>query len=152
MHAEYMNVVEELADLQDWCISEQGEWGVPVPYFVRKGSRDVLGDPLVTRWVAAIVANEGSDAWFSRDTKDLLPPGYNASEFEKGNQIFDIHFESGLSWDFCLNKQHIASTQQYANLKQLLKDLEPIEKPVQGRMARLKKPKAQALYSEEDVR
>lgn len=37
------------------------------------------------------------------------------------------------------------------NLKRLMSDLEPASKPVQGRMARIKKPKAQALYSDQDV-
>lgn len=85
VHGEYMNVVEELADLQDWSISEQGAWGVPVPYFVRRRDGEVLGGAEVSRWVARIVEQKGSDAWFEKDVRELLPPGYDASEYEKGN-------------------------------------------------------------------
>jgi isoleucyl-tRNA synthetase len=31
--AYYVNVFEELADFDTWFISEQGQWGIPVPYF-----------------------------------------------------------------------------------------------------------------------
>ncbi len=31
---EYLNIAEELNNFSEWCISELGSWGVPVPYFV----------------------------------------------------------------------------------------------------------------------
>lgn len=38
----YMNVVEELNDFDEWCISDQGDWGIPIPYFVRTDTGEVL--------------------------------------------------------------------------------------------------------------
>jgi isoleucyl-tRNA synthetase len=31
--AYYFNIVEEINDFNDWCISEDSQWGLPIPYF-----------------------------------------------------------------------------------------------------------------------
>ena len=31
----YVNMAEELNDFDEWCISERGVWGIPIPHFVR---------------------------------------------------------------------------------------------------------------------
>ena len=38
----YMTVAEELNDFGEWCISEQGLWGLPVPYFQKINENEVL--------------------------------------------------------------------------------------------------------------
>jgi len=38
----YMNIAEELNDFDEWCVSDQGDWGVPIPYFVRNDTGEVL--------------------------------------------------------------------------------------------------------------
>jgi len=42
LHNEYMNLVEELSDFNEWCISEMGHWGTPVPYFIHKKTGNFL--------------------------------------------------------------------------------------------------------------
>jgi isoleucyl-tRNA synthetase len=31
----YINLVEELADFEEWCISDNNYWGIPIPHFIQ---------------------------------------------------------------------------------------------------------------------
>jgi len=91
-----------IADRQDWCISRQRIWGVPIPIFYCKNCRKELITDETIEHIAKIFEKEGSDAWFSKDVKELLPPGAKCpvcgcSEFEKETDIMDVWFDSGSS-------------------------------------------------------
>ena len=61
----YLNIAEELNDFDEWCISERGTWGIPIPYFARKDTDEVLFDAEIARHVADIFRKQGgSDAWY----------------------------------------------------------------------------------------
>ena len=61
---EFLNIAEELNNLSEWCISEFGSWGVPVPYFVNQSNGQVLMNEDITRHVASLVRQKGSDVWY----------------------------------------------------------------------------------------
>ncbi|WP_031513484.1 isoleucine--tRNA ligase [Desulfofalx alkaliphila] len=85
----------------DWCISRQRTWGVPIPIFYCKD----CGKELITEETIAhleeIFAEHGSDAWFAREAKDLMPQGITCqcggTAFEKETDIMDVWFDSGSS-------------------------------------------------------
>jgi isoleucyl-tRNA synthetase len=95
----------------DWCISRQRSWGVPIPVFYHKET----GAPLLTAetiaHVRGVVAQHGTDAWYSRTVAELLPEGPlrdEADVYEKGKDTMDVWFDSGSSWSGVLNARGLA--------------------------------------------
>jgi len=86
----------------DWCLSRQRYWGVPIVAFKCKHCKKTLLDDKVIEYVADIMEKEGSDAWFIKDAKDLLPPNTKCNscgkeDLVKEMDIVDVWFESGVS-------------------------------------------------------
>ena len=84
----------------DWCISRQRPWGVGIPVFFGAESGKPVLDPVAIEAVARLVEREGSDAWYTREPSDILPPGYTHPEtgetnFTKETDVFDVWFDSG---------------------------------------------------------
>jgi len=85
----------------DWCISRQRSWGVPIPVFYdRATGNEVLLDEETLAHIKAIFAEHGSNAWWTMDDKDLLPPSRrdDAHLWKKGTDTMDVWFDSGSSW------------------------------------------------------
>jgi len=92
----------------DWCISRQRDWGVPIAFFRVKATGEVLLDEKVLNFVAMIFEMQGSDAWYSMDIAELLYPGsgYKPEELEKVNDILDVWFDSGSTWNSVLKSRN----------------------------------------------
>ncbi|MDA9597528.1 isoleucine--tRNA ligase [Candidatus Pelagibacter sp.] len=89
----------------DWCVSRQRVWGVPLPIFINKKTKEVLIDDEVIENIANIYENEGSDCWFSDDWQRFLGDKYNADEYEKLTDIVEVWFDSGSTHAFVLEKR-----------------------------------------------
>ncbi|WP_456433019.1 isoleucine--tRNA ligase [Nitratifractor sp.] len=91
----------------DWCISRQRTWGVPIAFFRVKKTKEVILDEKVLNFIAAIFEREGCDAWYDRPIEDLLYPGsgYKPEELEKIDDILDVWFDSGSTWNAVLRSR-----------------------------------------------
>lgn len=89
----------------DWCISRQRDWGVPIAFFRDKNTKEVIFDNNVLEHIAKIFDEKGSDAWWDLSISDLLPSNstLNPEILEKVNDILDVWFDSGSTWNAVLN-------------------------------------------------
>lgn len=94
-------------DREDWCISRQRVWGVPIPVFYGEDGEAIITDETVEH-VAKLFSEHGSNIWFEWDAKDLLPDGFTSEHspngvFTKETDIMDVWFDSGSSHEAVLN-------------------------------------------------
>lgn len=96
-------------DRGDWCISRQRVWGVPIPIFYNEDGSEIVNYDVMMH-VADLFRKYGSNIWFEKEAKDLLPEGYTNpaspnGNFTKEEDIMDVWFDSGSTWNGVLIEQ-----------------------------------------------
>ncbi|MEK3800189.1 isoleucine--tRNA ligase [Peribacillus sp. FSL H8-0477] len=96
-------------DRGDWCISRQRAWGVPIPVFYAENGDPIISDETINH-VSNLFREHGSNIWFEREAKELLPEGFvheNSPNglFTKETDIMDVWFDSGSSHQAVLEER-----------------------------------------------
>lgn len=89
-------------DRNDWCISRQRRWGVPIPIFYCKDCGEPLIEKDAMHAVSELFRAEGSDAWYIKEAEEILPAGTKCKKcgctsFTKERDIMDVWFDSGVT-------------------------------------------------------
>ncbi len=102
----------------DWCISRQRTWGVPIPIFYCKNcEKEYVTDESLKK-IQEIVKENGTNAWYGMDEKELMPEGCKCencggTEFKKETDIMDVWFDSGSTHESVLAERGLPPADLY---------------------------------------
>ena len=96
-------MISMISERNDWCISRQRVWGVPIPIFYCDDCGADIVTPETIAHVAQLFREYGSNIWFDKEPADLLPQGFvcpkcGKAHFSKESDIMDVWFDSGSTW------------------------------------------------------
>jgi isoleucyl-tRNA synthetase len=104
-----------IANRPDWTLSRQRQWGVPMPFFIRKETGQLHPGTLdLLEVVAKRIEDGGIEAWQSISAEELL--GVDAPYYEKVKDTLDVWFDSGSTHYTVLRGSHKAESAFPADL------------------------------------
>ena len=93
----YNRLSNMIENRDDWTISRQRAWGVPIIIFYDENNEPILNDEIFNH-LMNIFAKEGTNSWYEKSVDELLPAKYQNLNWKKEKDIMDVWFDSGSSF------------------------------------------------------
>lgn len=111
-------ITKMIEDRNDWCISRQRTWGVPLPIFYCKNCDKEYVTPESLDKVQRLVKEHGTNIWYELSEKELMPDGAKCTEcgcteFKKERDIMDVWFDSGSTHESVLAERGLPEANMY---------------------------------------
>ena len=93
-------ITSMVRDRNDWCISRQRRWGVPIPVLYCEDCGEAIVNEATIEAIAEMFRKEGSDSWYLHTPDYFLPEGFSCPKcgghsFKQEQDILDVWFDSG---------------------------------------------------------
>lgn len=82
---------------QDWCVSRQRAWGVPVPVFYDETGQAVMSAEYACK-VADVFERLGPDTWFAMSDAEFAAEAGVPTSLTRKTDTLDVWLDSGVSW------------------------------------------------------
>ena len=111
-------ITKMVEDRNDWCISRQRTWGVPIPiFYCADCEKEYVTDESLAK-VQKIFKEKGSNAWFDLTEEELMPEGAKCEKcgcthFKKETDIMDVWFDSGSTHESVLTERGLPEATLY---------------------------------------
>lgn len=111
-------ITKMIEDRNDWCISRQRTWGVPLPIFYCKECEKEYVTAESLDKIQNLVKEHGTNIWYELSEKELMPEGAKCSEcgcteFKKERDIMDVWFDSGSTHESVLAERGLPEADMY---------------------------------------
>ncbi len=103
----YKKLSNMIESREDWTISRQRAWGVPIIVFYDANNEPILNDEIF-EYLINIFEKEGTNSWYEKTVDELLPHKYQNLNWKKEKDIMDVWFDSGSSFT-AVNIENIKS-------------------------------------------
>ncbi|KAL8946862.1 MAG: hypothetical protein Q9222_006796 [Ikaeria aurantiellina] len=97
---------------QEWCISRQRAWGVPIPALYNEATGGAILTNESVDHIISEMSHRGVDAWWSDpqdDTRWITPAliaQHGSTKLRRGRDTMDVWFDSGTSWTEMVSTEH----------------------------------------------
>ncbi len=96
----------------DWCVSRQRIWGVPIAIFFNKKTNQIVNDPAFLSKTVSYLRKVGVKNWWQTEIADI-DSSYSNNDYEKVQDILDVWFESGATAHYVLKKNNLFPANVY---------------------------------------
>lgn len=98
-------IKDMISKRQEWCVSRQRVWGVPIP-MIFDAQKEPIYDTKLIQHIIDLIHQHGVDIWFEKPVSFFIPAWMdNTKTYYKEQDILDVWFDSGSTYNILQHHQ-----------------------------------------------